>query len=109
MADNAPAASPPLPIASGGRAPSSVLPLFAWLTLQMLPLFAAGFRVPLSARFPAPEEQMALYELLFVQVTWSALFFPSLFPTVVAGVLGVASVPVMILLAAILASRGADR
>jgi hypothetical protein len=91
------------------RAPIHAAPLFAWLALQMLALLAGGFRVPLSARFPAPEEQMALHEMLVVQVVGSALLFPTLFPTLATGILAVAAVPVMTLLAAILASRAPDR
>lgn len=111
MPDDAPAIETPLPVAPrvGGRAPIHAGPLFAWLALQMIALLAGGFRVPLSARFPAPEEQMALHEMLVVQIAGSALLFPALFPTLANGVLAVAAVPIMTLLGAILASRAPDR
>jgi len=112
MPDDAPAiepsAPPPAP-RDAARAPLHALPLFAWLALQLLPLLAGGFRIPLSARFPAPAEQLALHEMLVVQIAASALLFPALFPTLATGVLAVAAVPIMTRLAAILASHAPDR
>jgi hypothetical protein len=83
-------------------------PLFAWLALQMLALLAAGFRIPFSARFPAPEEQLAVHDMLVVQTIASALLFPALFPTFATGVAVVASVPMMWLLSAALAGHPLD-
>jgi hypothetical protein len=83
-------------------------PLFAWLALQMLALLAAGFRIPFSARFPAPEEQLAVHDMLVLQTIASALLFPALFPTFATGVAIVASVPMMLLLSAALAGHPLD-
>lgn len=108
MTEDAPLAPPPLPAAREGRSPIRPTPLFAWLAVQMLALLAGGFRVPLSARFPAPAEQMAVHEMIVVQTAASALLFPALFPTLANGVLAAVSVPVMLLLASLLASRAPD-
>jgi hypothetical protein len=108
MPEDAPVAQPPLPAARDRRSSIRATPLFAWLALQMLALLAGGLRIPLSARFPAPAEQMAVYEMIVVQTAASALLFPALFPTLANGVLAAVSVSVMLLLAALLASRAPD-
>jgi hypothetical protein len=79
-------------------------PVFAWLTLQMLALLAAVFRVPFSARFPALGEQLAIHEMLVVQMAASALLFPCLFRTWATGVVVIAATPVMVQLAGVLAA-----
>src|SRR3954463_8926538 len=53
-------------------------PIFTWLALQMLALLAAGLRVPFSARFVVPEEQLAIHEMFTVQMIASAMLFPIL-------------------------------
>src|SRR5687768_10229078 len=97
---HATAPPPPLPATASAESAVHVGPVAAWLALQMVALLLAGFRVPLSARFPSPEEHVALHEMLVVQTIASALLFPVLFPTFATGVLVVATTPVMILLAA---------
>src|SRR6266536_2162692 len=95
-------ASTPLP-----RQNSTVAfwPLFAWLALQMLALLAAGFRIPFSARFIVPEEQLALHEMFAVQMIASALLFPLLFRTRSTGLLAIAATPLMVQLAGVLAAQ----
>jgi hypothetical protein len=107
MADPAPIAPPP---DNGSAAPRSIhfWPLFSWLALQMLALLAAGFRIPFSARFPAPEEQLAIHEMLVMQTIASALLFPALFPTFATAVAVVAATPIMLLLSAALAGHPLD-
>jgi hypothetical protein len=74
----------------------------------MLSLLAAGFRIPFSARFPAPEEQLAIHEMLVLQTIASALLFPVLFPSFSTGLAVVAATPMMLVLSAILAGRTLD-
>jgi len=76
--------------------------LFTWLSLQAIALLAAALRVPFSARFPAPEEQLAMHEMLTVQLIASALLFPILMQCFSTGALVIASAPVMMLLAGLL-------
>ena len=80
--------------------------VFAWLAVQGLTLMAAGFRVPFSARFPAPEEQLAMHEMLVAQMVGSALLFPVLMPCFSTAMLVIAAAPIMMLLAGLLASAG---
>lgn len=80
-------------------------PIVLWLGLQMLALLAAGFRVPFSARFAPPEEQFALHEMFAVQMLASALLFPLLFRTVATSLILIATTPLMVQLAGVLAAR----
>jgi hypothetical protein len=98
--------STPLPQHAAHTHRSSVAfwPVLLWLGLQGLALVAAGVRAPFSARFPVPAEQMALHEMLVVQVVGSALLFPMLFRTFATGVLLIAGTVVMTQLAGMLAS-----
>lgn len=81
--------------------------VFAWLAIQVLALLAAGFRVPLSARFPSPEEHLAMHEMLIAQMVGSALLFPILMQCFSTAVLVIAAAPVMMLLAGLLAEAPA--
>jgi hypothetical protein len=80
-------------------------PLFTWLALQMLALLAAAFRIPFSARFIVPEEQLALHEMFTVQMIASALLFPLLFRTRATALLVIAATPLMAQLAGVLAAQ----
>ncbi len=80
-------------------------PLFTWLALQMLALLAAACRIPFSARFIVPEEQLALHEMFTVQMIASALLFPLLFRTRATGLLAIAATPLMVQLAGVLAAQ----
>jgi hypothetical protein len=80
-------------------------PVFVWLLLNMLALLAAGLRVPFSARFIVPEEQMALHEVFLVQITASAMLFPYLFHTFSTAVVIVAVTPLCVQLAGVLAAE----
>jgi hypothetical protein len=105
---SAPASSStPLPQSSvhhTHRSSVAFAPVLLWLALQGLALLAAALRVPFSARFPVPAEQMALHEMLVVQMVGSALLFPILFRTFATTVLQIAATVVMSQLAGMLAS-----
>ena len=68
-------------------------PAFVWLAIQLGALTLSAARVPFSAtkRFPQPGELLALWVMLFVQVTFSALLFPLLMRTFTTGVMTVVS------------------
>jgi hypothetical protein len=80
-------------------------PVFTWLALQMLALCAGGFRIPFSARFVVPEEQLALHEMFAVQMIASALLFPILFRNRTTAALVVASTALMAQIAGIIAAK----
>jgi hypothetical protein len=106
---SAPAASSSTPLPQSSvhhthRSSVAFAPVLLWLALQGLALVAAGLRVPFSARFPVPAEQMALHEMLVVQMVGSALLFPMLFRTFATGVLLIAGTMIMTQLAGMLAS-----
>jgi hypothetical protein len=75
-----------------------------WLALQMIALLAAGFRVPLSARFIVPEEQLAVHEMYCVQMIAAALLFPVLFRNIATTVTILVATPLMVQLAGVLAA-----
>src|SRR5262245_34333880 len=77
-----------------------------WLAPQILALLAAGLRVPFSARFPSPEEDLAMHEMLVVQMIASALLFPMLMQCFTTGFLVIAAAPVMMVFAGLLAAVG---
>lgn len=77
--------------------------VFTWLAVQVFALLAAACRIPFSARFPAPEEHLAMHEMLLVQLAGSALLFPLLMPCFSTAFLVIAIAPVMMLLAGLLA------
>jgi FtsH-binding integral membrane protein len=64
------------PPPTSDRSPAA--PLFLWLLIQLIALSLAGFRVPLSARFPPPGEQYAIHTMLVAQVVAAAMLFPFL-------------------------------
>jgi hypothetical protein len=65
--------------------------LALWLILQLLPLLAAAAQLPLSDQFPRPAEQLALDELIVVQITASALLFPLILPTLPSTLIAIAA------------------
>jgi hypothetical protein len=81
--------------------------VFAWLGIQMLALLAAACRIPFSAHFPAPEEHLAMHEMLVAQMIGSALLFPLLMPCFSTAFMVIAIAPVMMLLAGLLAEAPA--
>jgi hypothetical protein len=99
--------SPPLSQDLVDRPRSNVAfaPVLVWLVLNVLALLAAGLRVPFSARFVMPEEQMALHEIFFVQMVASAMLFPFLFRTFATTVVILAVTPLCVLIAGILAAQ----
>jgi hypothetical protein len=80
-------------------------PVFAWLALQMLALLAAGLRVPFSARFLVPEEQLALHEMFTVQIIASAMLFPILCRNLPTAATAIAVTPLMVQLAGVIAAQ----
>lgn len=107
MTTTATATSPPTTDVPKPPPPPRVAfwPVFIWLAVQMLALLAAGVRIPFSARFPVPEENVAIHEMLVAQMIASALLFPMLFPTLATGVIVVGSAPLMLQLAGVLAGE----
>lgn len=75
-------------------------PVLTWLLLQLAALTLSACRIPLSARFPAPEEELACHLLLAVQTSFSALLFPFLFRNLATGWFIVATAPIFTLVAA---------
>ncbi|MDB5323492.1 MAG: hypothetical protein JWN40_5123 [Phycisphaerales bacterium] len=71
----------------------------------MLALLAAGFRVPFSARFVVPEEQLAIHEMFAVQLIASGLLFPILFRNLTTAVIVIATAPLMVQMAGIIAAK----
>jgi hypothetical protein len=80
-------------------------PIFAWLGLQMLALLAAGLRVPFSARFVVPEEQLAIHEMFTVQMIASALLFPTLLRNLPTAATAIAVTPLMVQLAGVIGAQ----
>src|SRR4051794_23196023 len=91
------------------EAPADFWPVFAWLTIQMAALALSAFRVPLSARFPVPEERLAMHVMIVVQTVASALLFPALFRTLAGTVLVVGSGGVFLQISGVLAGRADAR
>jgi hypothetical protein len=69
----------------------------------------SALRIPLSARFPAPAEQLALHVMIVVQMAASALLFPHLFRSLAGAILTVGAGGAFLQLAAILAARADAR
>jgi hypothetical protein len=82
-------------------------PVFTWLLLQMLALALAAFRVPFSARYPAPEEQLAIEVLLVVQLSAAAMLSPLLFRNFATSVVVIISAVPFLQCATILAAETA--
>jgi hypothetical protein len=100
LTESAPQTSPQAP-----RAADRILaPLLVWLAVQMLALGLAAFRVPLSARYPRPEESLAVHVLVVVQIGAAALLFPFLFRSITSSIVVIASSIPFIQLAAFLAT-----
>jgi hypothetical protein len=91
--------------ARGARAGVAFWAVCAWLALQMLALVAAGLRIPFSARFVVPEEQLAIHEMFAVQMIASALLFPILFRNLATAVTVIATVPLMVQMAGVLGAQ----
>jgi len=66
-------------------------PLFLWLAVQLLSLFAAASRFAYTPRFPAAGERLAVEQLVTVQLAASALLFPWLLGDVGTAVAAVLS------------------
>jgi hypothetical protein len=98
-------ASIPLPQDHRRAAAVHFWPVFAWLALQMLALLAAGLRVPFSARFVVPEEQLALHEMFTLQMIASALLFPILLRNVATAATVIAITPLMVQLAGVIGAQ----
>ena len=87
------------------RAADPILaPLIVWLAVQMSALCLPTFRVPLSARYPRPEESLAVHVVVVVQITAAALLFPFLFRSITTSVIVIASAVPFLQLAAFLAT-----
>ena len=67
----------------------------------MSALCLAGLRIPLSARYPQPEEALAVHVLVIVQITAAALLFPLLFRSITSSIIVIASAIPFIQLAAV--------
>jgi len=92
--------------------------LFVWLALQVGALALSAGRVPLSARYPVPEELLAMHVMMCVQMIAGAVLFPALFGWGrEAGTCGapgkwgmsalvIVAAPVMMELAGVLGARG---
>src|SRR5688500_11054555 len=70
----------------------------------MSALALATFRVPLSARYPQPEESLAVHVVVIVQITAAAILFPFLFRSITTSVIVIASAIPFLQLAAFLAT-----
>jgi len=92
------ATDPPAPPLTTSHRRRSVGPVFLWIVLQLLTLVLAALKTPYSLHFPAPEERMALEEMLVMQIGAAAMLFPLLLedPQTAAAVI-IASWPFTIL------------
>jgi hypothetical protein len=97
------------PPPAGRPAPAILAPLALWLAVQMAALLIAASRIPLSARYPSPEESLAVHVLLVVQIAASALLFPLLFRGVGGAIIVIATTIPFIQLAAFLATQTDNR
>src|SRR4051812_36028619 len=91
--------------AGGVRARVSFWAVFGWLALQMLALLAAGLRVPFSARFVVPEEQLAIHEMFTVQMIASAMLFPILLRNLATAATVIAVTPLMVQFAGVIGAQ----
>lgn len=57
---------------------SPIVPLLIWLAVQLLALLMAVMRIPMSARFHQPAEDLAVEMMVVSQVAASAMLFPLL-------------------------------
>ena len=79
-------------------------PIAAWMACQGAALWIAAARVPLSARYPAPEEKLAVHVMVVVQTIAAALLIPFLYRTLGGALVAAGLVVPFIQLAAFLAS-----
>lgn len=94
---------PPLPVQVSPSV--EFWPLFGWLAIQMIALAVAALRVPLSARYAAPAEALAVHVMVVVQTAASAMLFPLLFRTVANFVLSAGAAVLFLQIAGFLAAR----
>lgn len=106
MADPLEIPAPPPGSAPRGAPASPFWPCLVWIAVQVGALLLAGLRVPLSARFPAPAESLAMHEMAVAQTLFSALLFPFLFRDRVAGAFVLASAPLFMQLASFVSAQG---
>lgn len=78
-----------------------------WLAIQLGAIALSASRVPFSAtkRFPQPGELLAVWVMLFVQVTFSALLFPLLMRTFTTAVMTIVSALPFMIVAGFLAGE----
>ena len=74
--------------------------LLLWMSIQLIALALAAYRVPLSARFPQPAESMATAEMLVAQVAGAALLYPLLLKDASRLVMAICGLWPMLILAA---------
>ncbi|HYE16824.1 MAG TPA: hypothetical protein VEA69_00145 [Tepidisphaeraceae bacterium] len=74
--------------------------MLIWVGLQLGLLALAALRVPLSARWPVPAEQLAMHEMAVGQAIGGALLLPILFRTLTSSAMTIALAPLFLLLAA---------
>jgi hypothetical protein len=79
-------------------------PIALWLAIQGGALVLAAARVPLSARYPGPEELLGVHLTMIVQVTASAMLFPVLLRSVSSWIIAVAATVPFLQLSAFLAA-----
>jgi hypothetical protein len=85
--------------------PGIFWPTFAWLAILMAALALSAFRIPLSARFPSPEERLAPHVMIVAQTIASALLFPLLFQSLASAALVVGAGGIFLQIASILSGR----
>ncbi len=62
---------------AGPATQSPIAPLLLWVVMQLFALVVGAMNIPLSAR-PLPTQQLAIHELIVVQLGAAALLFPFL-------------------------------
>jgi hypothetical protein len=80
-----------------------------WLAIQAGALVLAAARVPFSARYPSPEETLAVPLMVIAQVTAGAMLFPVLMRTITSSIAVIGSTIPFIQLAAVLAAETDNR
>ena len=96
------------PVVPERRADPAVGALTLWLGVQVAALAVGAFRVPLSAKYPRPEELLAVHIMVAAQVAASALLFPYLLRDWRTGTAVVASAWPFVMLAATLSASPVD-
>jgi hypothetical protein len=103
------AATEPTTTPTPRPAPALIAPLALWLAIQLAALLLAASRVPLSARYPTPEESLAVHVLVIVQIAASAMLFPLLFRGLTTSIVLIATTIPFLQLAAFLAAQTDNR